>query len=37
MPRIAAGLGGLDWVDVEKSITPVIESARPEVIIYELG
>ncbi|QLE72257.1 macro domain-containing protein [Streptomyces rectiverticillatus] len=37
MPRIAAGLGGLDWRAVEAAITPVIESAQSDVIVYELS
>ncbi|MCX5604434.1 macro domain-containing protein [Streptomyces phaeochromogenes] len=36
MPRIAAGLGGLDWAEVESAITPLISRQPIDVVVYEL-
>ncbi|MER6025357.1 macro domain-containing protein [Streptomyces sp. NPDC001851] len=34
MPRIASGLGRLTWAEVEKAITPAVESKELTVIVY---
>ncbi|MGM7645738.1 macro domain-containing protein [Nocardia sp. JW2] len=36
VPRIGAGLGGLEWSDVEGAIMPVIESHDVEVVVFGL-
>ncbi|MEU5187397.1 macro domain-containing protein [Streptomyces klenkii] len=36
MPRIAAGLGGLDWQVVRTAITPIVEASQSDVFVYEL-
>ncbi|MEU1781792.1 macro domain-containing protein [Streptomyces abikoensis] len=36
MPRVAAGLGGLNWGEVEAALAPVIANHRVGVIVYQL-
>lgn len=36
MPRIAAGLGGLKWADVEAVIRPVIQASDVEVVVCQI-
>ncbi|MFD3706273.1 macro domain-containing protein [Nocardia sp. NPDC058658] len=36
IPRIGAGLGGLDWPDVEGAIMPLIDTSDVEVIVFSM-
>ncbi|MCC3768381.1 macro domain-containing protein [Streptomyces sp. UNOC14_S4] len=36
MPRIAAGLGGLEWAEVEAALAPTIAAHGITVIVYQL-
>lgn len=36
MPRIAAGLGGLEWHDVEAAIAPAVAARGITVVVYQL-
>lgn len=37
MPRIAAGLGGLDWADVEQVINDALKGTDIRITVYELA
>ncbi|WP_370420971.1 macro domain-containing protein [Streptomyces sp. QH1-20] len=36
MPRIAAGLGGLEWAHVEDALTPIVSAHGISVAVYQL-
>ncbi|MEV6671801.1 macro domain-containing protein [Streptomyces sp. NPDC051162] len=36
MPRIAAGLGGLEWAEVEAALEPIVSAHGITVVVYEL-